>query len=266
MTRRRLLVSVAVVLLATLVVTTTALWLALPTLARWAVVRQVETLTGRTLTMREFTLDLRGGHLRIAGLRLDDREPGPPLAELDRLDLRFRPRSLLRAPPPRGVSLDNPRVRIVRTARGVLNISDLLTGRPAPGGTRRRHPRSLGVDRWRDRVRGPHADPAPHLAGRRAGDRGRPALHREPGAARPRPAHHGGGRAAVGRGPRYASPPDARARAGRPEHLDATLANLYLPADTAVVLERALVSAGLTAIADAQDGLRLDGQARLDNL
>ena len=49
-------------------------------------------------------------------------------------------------------------------------------------------------------------------------------------------------------------------------NMDATLANLYLPPDTAVVLERALVSAGLTAIADAQDGLRLDGQARLDNL
>ena len=41
MTRRRLLVSGAVVLLATLVVTATALWLVLPSLARWALVRQV---------------------------------------------------------------------------------------------------------------------------------------------------------------------------------------------------------------------------------
>ena len=219
MTRRRLLVSVAVVLLATLVVTATALWLALPSLARWALVRQVAAQAGRTLTMREFTLDLRGGHLRITGLRLDDREPGPPLAELDRLEVRFRPSALLR-----GhlwiddLALDNPRVRIVRTARGVLNISDLLRAVRAPEEDSRRHPRSLGVDRWRDRVRGPHADSAPHLAGRGAGRRGGSALHREPGAARPRPAHHeGGGRAAVGRDVRGAPRPDARARAGQPE-------------------------------------------------
>ena len=70
MTRRRLLVTVAVVLLATLVVSATAIWLALPRLARWAVVWQVEAQTGRKLTMDAFELDVRGGRLRIAGLRL----------------------------------------------------------------------------------------------------------------------------------------------------------------------------------------------------
>ncbi len=127
MTRRRLLVTVAVALLATFVVAATAVWLALPSLARWAMVWQVEAQTGRKLTMREFALDLRGGHLRITGLRLDDREPGPPLAELDRLEVRFRPGALLRGHLwIEDLALDNPRVRIVRTARGVLNISDLL--------------------------------------------------------------------------------------------------------------------------------------------
>jgi len=123
--RRRGLVFVAV--LTTLIISATVVWLALPSLARWAVVWQVEAQTGRKLTMREFALDLRGGHLRITGLRLDDREPGPPLAELDRLEIRFRPGTLLR-----GhlwiddLALDNPRLRIVRTGRGLLNISDLL--------------------------------------------------------------------------------------------------------------------------------------------
>ncbi|MFI5328083.1 MAG: AsmA family protein, partial [Candidatus Rokuibacteriota bacterium] len=127
MTRRRLFLTVAVALLATFVVAATAAWLALPSLARWAVVWQVEAQTGRKLTMREFALDLRGGHLRITGLRLDDREPGPPLAELDRLEVRFRPSTLLRGHLwIEDLALDNPRVRIVRTARGVLNISDLL--------------------------------------------------------------------------------------------------------------------------------------------
>jgi uncharacterized protein involved in outer membrane biogenesis len=125
-TRRRLLVSVAVALLATFVVAATALWLALPSLTRWAVAWQVEARTGRKLTMRDFALDLRGGHLRITGLRLDDREPGPPLAELDRLEIRFRPGTLLRGHVwIEELALDNPRIRIVRTALGVLNISDL---------------------------------------------------------------------------------------------------------------------------------------------
>ena len=95
MTRRRLLVTVAVALLATFVVAATGVWLALPSLARWAVVWQVEGQTGRKLTMREFALDLRGGHLRVTGLQLDDREPGPPLAQLDRLEVRFRQNLLM---------------------------------------------------------------------------------------------------------------------------------------------------------------------------
>ncbi|MGH7364823.1 MAG: AsmA family protein, partial [Candidatus Rokuibacteriota bacterium] len=126
MTRRRL-GTIAVALLVTLVVSATAVWLALPSLARRAVVWQVEAQTGRKLTMREFDLDLRDGHLRITGLRLDDREPGPPLAQLDRLEVRFRPGTLLRGHLwIEDLALDNPRVRIVRTGRGVLNISDLL--------------------------------------------------------------------------------------------------------------------------------------------
>ena len=88
MTRRRVLLFVAVI--TTLIVSATAVWLALPRLARWAVVWQVEAQTGRKLTMREFDFDLRSGRLRIAGLRLD------------------------------------ARVRILRTGRGLLNISDLL--------------------------------------------------------------------------------------------------------------------------------------------
>ena len=77
--------------------------------------------------MREFDFDLRNGRLRIAGLRLDDREPGPPLAELDRLEVRFRPGMLLRGHLwIEDLALDNPRVRILRTGRGLLNISDLL--------------------------------------------------------------------------------------------------------------------------------------------
>ena len=104
-----------------------ALWLALPSLARWVLVRQVQAQIGRQLTMTAFELDLRGGRLRIDGLRLDDREPGPPLAEINRLEVRFRPAHLLRGHVDlEDVVLTAPRVHIVRTGHGELNISDLL--------------------------------------------------------------------------------------------------------------------------------------------
>ena len=268
MTRRRLLVTVAVALLATFVVTATVVWLALPSLARRVVVWQVEAQTGRKLTMREFALDLRGGHLRITGLRLDDREPGPPLAQLDRLEIRFRPGTLLRGHFwIENLALDNPRVRIVRTGRGILNISDLLRpSRPrekTAAFTLDRFALTGGAIVFEDRTLTPprtwRADaltieaallstvnPEPRGRGRLTTTVAGAPLSVEMSEVRLAPMH---GRVRVSL-----------------RDMDATLANLYLPPDTAVVLERALVSAGLTATADAQDGLRLDGQARLDNL
>ena len=268
MTRRRLLVTVAVALLTTFVVAATVGWLALPSLARWAVVWQVEAQTGRKLTMREFALDLRGGHLRITGLRLDDREPGPPLAELDRLEIRFRPGTLLRGHLwIEDLALDNPRVRIVRTGRGLLNISDLLRPSTPREGTAAftldRFALTGGAIMFEDRTLTPprtwRADAltieAALLSTVNPEPRGRARLTTTVA----------GAPLSVEMSEVRLAPMHGRVRVSLRD-MDATLANLYLPPDTAVVLERALVSAGLTATADAQDGLRLDGQARLDNL
>jgi uncharacterized protein involved in outer membrane biogenesis len=268
-TRRRVLVTVAVALLATVVVSATAVWLALPRLARWAVIWQVEAQTARKLTMREFDFDLLRGHLRIAGLRLDDREPGPPLAEVDRLEVRFRPGTLLRGHLwIEDLALDNPRVRIVRTGRGVLNISDLLRP-PKPrertaaftldhlaltGGAVLFDDRTLTPPRtWRADAL---AIEAAQLSTVNPEPRGRVRLTTSVA---------GAPLAVEVSEARLAPPMQGRTRITLRD-LDATLVNLYLPPDTAVVLEHALVSAGLTATTDAQDGLRLDGQARLDNV
>ncbi|HWN15070.1 MAG TPA: hypothetical protein VNU02_14475, partial [Candidatus Dormibacteraeota bacterium] len=72
MIRRRTWLTVAAILLAGVGLSAVALWLALPSIARWALVRQVQAQTGRRLTMAAFDLDLRGGRLRIDGFRLDD--------------------------------------------------------------------------------------------------------------------------------------------------------------------------------------------------
>jgi len=133
--RRRVWIATAAVLLVGLLLTTAGLWLALPSIARWAVARQVEAQTGRHLTMASFDLDLARRRIHVAGFQLADREPGPPLLEFDTLDIRFRLRDLLRGRVHlRDVTLTAPRVRIVRSGRGVLNISDLLDRPSQPTG------------------------------------------------------------------------------------------------------------------------------------
>src|SRR5438128_1125667 len=218
--------------------------------------------------MREFDFDLRSGRLRIAGLRLDDREPGPPLAELDRLEVRFRPGTLLRGHLwIEDLALDNPRVRILRTGRGLLNISDLLRPskprKQAAAFTLDRLALTRGAIMFEDRTLTPprawRADAltieAAQLSTVNPEPRGRGRLT----------ATVAGAPLSVEMSEVRLAPMHGRVRVSLRD-MDATLANLYLPPNTAVVLERALVSAGLTATADAQDGLRLDGQARLDNL
>ncbi|MGH7398994.1 MAG: DUF748 domain-containing protein, partial [Candidatus Rokuibacteriota bacterium] len=268
MTRRRAWITVAVALLATLVVSTTAVWLALPRLARWVVVWQVEAQTGRRLAMREFDFDLRAGRLHIAGFRLADREPGPPLAEFDQLDVRFRPGALLRGHVwIEDITLRGPRVRVVRTGRGELNISDLL--RPAEP---RERAAAVTLDRltltggaviFEDRTLTP---PRTWRADALAIDvTDLSTVSPEPRGRGTLTATVAGAAAVVEVSEVRLAPLHGRARLTLRD-MDATLANLYLPPDPAVVVERAMASAALTATADAQDGLRLDGQAQLSNL
>ena len=268
MTRRRLWSTVAVVVLAGLVLSATALWLALPRLARWAVVWQVEAHTGRRLTMARFDLDLRHGRLHIAGFRLADRLPGPPLVEFDRLDVRFHPIRLLRGHLEiADVILAGPRVHIVRVGHGELNISDLLA---RPASQSEVAPFTLdhlavtdGAILFEDLTLTP---PRTWRA---------EALTVEADAlsiASPEP------RGRVRVTTTVAGAPfslDATGIALRPfqakarvtlRDVDATLANLYLPPDTMVVLDRAVVGAAVDATVDAQGGVGLDGQARIANL
>ncbi|HXA96667.1 MAG TPA: DUF748 domain-containing protein [Candidatus Dormibacteraeota bacterium] len=267
MTRRRLGIA-AVAVLATLAVGAVALWTALPLLARWAVVRQVEGQTGRHLSMAAFDLDLRRGRLHIGGFRLEDREPGPPLAEFDRLEIRFRPGGLVRGHVQiEEITLVAPRVRIVRTGRGQLNISDLL-GRRGSGGaalpfTLDRLALTDGAIVFEDRTLTPprtwRADgltvEAIALSTMSPEPRGSVRLN----------IAVAGAPLAVTVSQLGLAPLQARARLALRD-MDATLANLYLPPDTAVVLEKAVVGAAIDATLDAQGGVGLDGQARIDDL
>jgi uncharacterized protein involved in outer membrane biogenesis len=267
-TRRRFWLTGAGVLLAGLALSTVALWIALPSLARRALVWQVEAQTGRRLTMTAFDLDLRGGRLQIAGFRLADREPGPPLAEFDRLQVRFRPARLLRGHVDiEDVTLHAPRVRLVRTDRGVLNISDLLGRSRSKSGAA---PFSLdhlsltdGTIIFEDRTLTPPRSwqaealtvEASALSTVSPEARGRVRLTTTVA----------GAPFAVDASDVRLLPLAGHARVTLRD-VDATLANLYLPPDTAVVLERAVIGATVDATLDGVGGVGLDGQARIDDL
>jgi uncharacterized protein involved in outer membrane biogenesis len=267
-TRRRLWWSVAVVGLATLVLSATALWLALPRLARWAVVWQVEAQTGRQLTMARFDLDVRHGRLHITGFRLADRVPGPPLVEFDRLDVRFHPTRLLRGHLEiADVALAGPRIHIVRIGRGELNISDLLARPPSESeaapftldhlavtdGAILFEDRTLSPARtWRAEGLTVEADA---LSSATPEPRGRLRVA----------AQVAGAPFALDASGIALRPLQAKARVSLRD-ADATLANLYLPPDTMVVLDRATVGAVVDATLDAQGGVGLDGQARIANV
>ncbi len=268
MTRPRFWITIGLVLLVALVVSAAALWMTLPTLARWAVVWQVRAKTGRQLTMQELDLDLRGGRLRITGFRLADREPGPPLAEFDRLDVRFRPGALLRGHVwIEDLTLSGPRVRIVRTGRGELNISDLLgRSKPRQGTspfTLDRFALTGGAVIFEDRtLTPPRTWRAEALIIEAAA---LSTVNQEARGSARLTATVAGAPLAVDAADVRLVPLQGRARVTLRD-VDATLANLYLPANTAVVLDRAVVGGAVAATLDAQGGVGLDGQARIDGL
>jgi Domain of Unknown Function (DUF748) len=263
---------IAVVLALVLLLPVGLAWLALPAVARWVVVRQLEAVTGRRVTVERFELGIARGRLEIGGFRLADREPGPPLAEVDRLDVRFEPRALLRGQlHVTEAAITAPRVRIVRSARGEVNVADLL-GREA-----RERPAAVTVDRLmvgggtvtlEDQSRVPARAwqveaitvEARDLSTVRAEMTGTAHL-----TATVASGSAAGGSASADVSELRLFPFHARARLAL-QDVDATVASMFVLPEAPVVLDRAHVSATLAARLDAGEGLRVDGQGRLEHL
>ena len=141
MSRRRWSIAALVVL--GLALSAAALSWQMPRIARWLVVRQIEAVTGRRVTVERFDLALERGRLEVRGLRLADREPGPSWRRSIGWT-RASPRARCSAAAwiVREATIDGVRVRIVRTERGELNIADLLRRPPS-----REAPPAVSIDR-----------------------------------------------------------------------------------------------------------------------
>jgi hypothetical protein len=124
MRRGYLVLSATAVLVAVLLA---AIVFVLPPVAHWAVVKGVKAATDRDVAVGGLELNLFTGRLALVGVRLEDHHGGPPLAELARLDVRFRVLPLVVG----RLHVDDlvvqaPRIHVSRSATGELSVADLI--------------------------------------------------------------------------------------------------------------------------------------------
>ena len=126
-----------------------AILFVLPPVARWAVVKGVKSATDREIAVSRLELNLFTGRLALVGVRLDDRHGGRPLAELARVDARFRLLPLVVG----RLHVDElivqaPRINVSRSATGELSVADLIE-RYGKGESASQEPADLVVGRIR---------------------------------------------------------------------------------------------------------------------
>jgi len=250
-------------LVVVLTISAGVLWSARSGLLRWLIVRQLSALTQRQASIDRLDLEIWRGRVEIAGLRLADRQPGPPFAELERVDVQFSPRALLRATLAIGeIAIRGVRVRVVRSEQGELNVPDLvLSGKGVLDVTIDRLTLADGHVSVEDRARTPVRD-------WRVDD----IAVQVSGLSTPGP-NPGSGRltASLAGSPISAEVSDLRLT---PLHLrgglalkdvDAALAGIFLP-NVVTVVEGARFTANASVQVDAREGMRLDADGHLDAL
>ena len=263
-TPRRNLWLLLTLLVATVVLVAAAVVVLVPRYARQLVVWQLQSATGRPVTVAAFDLSLMSGEFSLRGVRVGDHDGGL-LAEFDRLEGRFHRHSLLRLHLwVERLTLTNGHIRIVRVGPNRYNISDLLQ-RPAS-----RRLFDVSIDRFtidggwvalEDRVL------TPARTWRSEG------IHldaRDVGTLAPRGTAFGfttiaGALVTVRVEDLQLAPVHLRASVNLRD-LDLRLPALYLPTDTPLELDGGTVDAGVSVTVDAKDGTTLDADAIVHQL
>jgi hypothetical protein len=260
--RRWLGVSLGVLVLA-LAVTP----LVLPSLVRHVAIARIHALTQRPVAIDRVELALLSGRATVHGFRLAERDGQAPFADFERLDLRLHLPSLLSGHLwLRDLVLTRSTVRVVRLPSGEFNFSDLIRQSGASeGGTL-----DVTVDRLAIRdgtvLLEDRALPEP-----RTWTSEQIAIEASNVSTRRADGH------AVGRSVTAGAPVSVEVRDLRlhPIHLqalvtveglDLTPAQVYLPADAAVLLTRGRASASVTLALDAREGLRMDSAGRFEDI
>jgi uncharacterized protein involved in outer membrane biogenesis len=262
-TRHRLWLALAL-LVATITLLAGAAVVLVPRYARQLLVWQLQSSTGRPVTLAAVDVSLATGEFSVRGLRVRDRDGGP-LAELDRLEGRFHRGSLLRLHlRVERLALTNPHLRLVRVAPNRFNISDLLD-RPAS-----RRLFDVSIDRLTIDGGGVAVEDRVLTPARTWRSESIQLDARDLTTLAPRGVAFGsttiaGALVTVRVEDLRLAPVHLRASINLRD-LDLRLPALYLPADGPLALERGTVDAGVTVSVDDREGTTLDADAVIGRL
>jgi Domain of Unknown Function (DUF748) len=238
---------------------------ALPELMRYVAVAQIHAITGRPVRIDAVDFNPFKGQLTVRGFRVDDDAQGAALAEFERLDVQVRLGSLLRGHLwIREAVLKNSTVRIVRFPEG-LNVADLIK----TSGTTS-HALDVTVDRFalvggtvtlEDRAL---PEPKTWTSDNIQIEARNVSTRRDDGTA-------------VGSSVTAGAPVSIQLEQLRlyPVHLqgtvtvtglDLSMAQLYLPPDSTVAIDRGRASSSLRVTLDARAGVRADLTSELEDV
>jgi hypothetical protein len=262
---RRLLVGLAAGVVAIGVVTAIVVSFA-PPLLRTLAISRIEAATGRAASIDTLDLDLWRGTLAVRGLRLADRD-GDMLATIGRLDARIAWRALLTGHLwVRELAIEDSTVRVVRFENGEVNISDMIRrggggGGPGLGVTVDRFSLAGGTVVLEDRSVSPVrvwksedlAIVASHVSTRRDDGEAEASSTID------------GAPVSVRVEQLRLVPVHLRAVV-RARQVDLSLARIYFPASTPVLLDRGRLDTTVTVALDARTGVRVDADGRVTDV
>jgi len=145
--RRRIALAVTAVTAVLLVV---VIIFALPVVVRRVATQKLNTLTGRAVALERVELNLFTGRVALNGFRLAQRDSAEPAVEIERLELRVAPTSLI-GDHMRVVDLTvtRPKLYVTRLAADRYDFSDLLALIPPPDPAKKPSSTTVTVQRLR---------------------------------------------------------------------------------------------------------------------
>jgi hypothetical protein len=238
----------------------------LPQIVRHLAIARIHALTERPVSIDAVELNLLTGRFAVRGFRLAERDGTTPFADFERLDVRVHlPSLLLGHLWIREMAISNSTVRVVRLPTNQFNFSDLIRSSGTTG-----RALDVTVDRFA-LARGTVTLEDRALSERRTWTSEQITIE-----ARNLSTRRDDG-TAVGRSVTAGAPVSVEVKNLRlyPVHLQATVtvegldltpAQVYVPPDAPIRLDRGRVSTSLVVSLDARSGIRADATGRFEDV
>jgi uncharacterized protein DUF748 len=145
--RRRIVLAAAAAAAVVLVV---VVLVVLPLVVRRVAVSQLAAITGRAVALRDVELNLFTGRVALNRFRLAQRDSADPAVEVERLEVRVAPISLLRSNVRVAeLTVTRPKIYVTRLGPDRYDFSDLLALIPPPDPSKKPSTRTFTLERLR---------------------------------------------------------------------------------------------------------------------